>query len=116
MENTHKKKTLEQRMKESSDILQKYPDRICVYLEKREGCKSLPDVDKNKYLVPSTITISQFTYVVRSRIKIGGEQAIFLFINNTVISGSTTMSEIYSKYKNDDGFLYITYSGENCFG
>jgi hypothetical protein len=26
------------------------------------------------------------------------------------------MSHIYEKYKDEDGFLYITYSGENTFG
>jgi GABA(A) receptor-associated protein len=29
---------------------------------------------------------------------------------------SQTISEIYATYKNEDGFLYITYSGENTFG
>ena len=27
-----------------------------------------------------------------------------------------SLSEIYDKHKNDDGFLYITYSSENTFG
>jgi len=26
------------------------------------------------------------------------------------------MSDIYAKYKDEDGFLYITYSGESTFG
>ncbi len=26
------------------------------------------------------------------------------------------MSHIYEKYKDEDGFLYVTYSGENTFG
>jgi GABA(A) receptor-associated protein len=26
------------------------------------------------------------------------------------------MSDIYDEHKDDDGFLYITYSGENTFG
>lgn len=116
MKSSHKKKSLEQRLKESSDIIQKYPDRVCVYLEKQTTCDTIPNLDKNKYLVPSSITIGQFTYVIRSRITIGPEQAIFLFVNNTVISGNTTMMEIYNKHKSEDGFLYITYSGENCFG
>ena len=116
MKNSHKEKSLEQRLNESSTILKRHPDRICVYLEKQETCKTIPDLDKNKYLVPNSITISQFTYVIRSRIKLAADQAIFLFVNNTVISGNTTMIEVYNKYKGEDGFLYITYSGENTFG
>jgi len=26
------------------------------------------------------------------------------------------MSEVYDDHKDEDGFLYITYSGENTFG
>ena len=116
MENSHKKKSLEQRLKESSEILRKHPDRICVYLEKQDKCKMLPNLDKNKYLVPNSITAGQFMYVIRKRITLGPEQAIFLFVKNTVLSATTLMSDVYEKYKNEDGFLYITFSGENCFG
>ena len=114
--NLHKKKTIQQRLTESTSILQKYPDRVCIYLEKREKCISLPDVEKNKYLVPNSITIAQFMYLIRKRIRISSEQAIFIFVNNSLISCNDTMYDVYNKHKNNDGFLYITYSGENCFG
>lgn len=29
---------------------------------------------------------------------------------------ASLMSEIYAQYKDEDGFLYILYSGENTFG
>ncbi len=116
MKNSHKEKSLEQRLNESATILKRHPDRVCVYLEKQPNCKTIPNLDKNKYLVPNSISVGQFTFVIRSRITLGPEQAIFLFVNNTVISGNTTMSEVYNKHKSEDGFLYITYSGENCFG
>lgn len=32
------------------------------------------------------------------------------------VSLAVTMSDIYAKYKDEDGFLYITYSGESTFG
>ena len=113
---SHKNKSIEQRLKESSDILKKYPERICVYLEKDEMCDNIPNIDKNKYLVPNNISIGQFMYVIRKRIAIKSEQAIFLFANNNIISGTTSILDIYNKHKSDDGFLYIIYSGENCFG
>ena len=114
---SHKNKSIEQRLKESSDILKKYPERICVYLEKQETCDNIPNIDKNKYLVPNNLNIGQFMYVIRKRISINSEQAIFLFVNNNnIISGTMSILDIYNKHKSDDGFLYITYSGENCFG
>ncbi|WVZ12639.1 hypothetical protein V8G54_017169 [Vigna mungo] len=69
-----------------------------------------------KYLVPADLTVGQFVYVVRKRIKVGAEKAIFVFINNTLPPTAALMSSIYEENKDDDGFLYMTYSGENTFG
>ena len=48
--------------------------------------------------------------------KLPPEMALFIFVNNTIPSSSTLMSNLYSQYKDPDGFLYLTYSGENTFG
>lgn len=29
---------------------------------------------------------------------------------------SSTMGQVYSEHRDEDGFLYVTYSGENTFG
>lgn len=113
---SHKEKTFEQRLTESTEILKKHPDRICVYIEKKENCKSLPDIEKKKYLVPITTDVAQFIYIIRNKVNISKEQALFIYINNTIINGSITMGEVNNKYKSDDGFLYIKYTGENVFG
>ena len=33
-----------------------------------------------------------------------------------VISYSATMSVVYDQHKDEDGFLYMSYSGENSMG
>jgi GABA(A) receptor-associated protein len=77
---------------------------------------SIPDIDKKKYLVPADLTVGQFMYVIRKRIKLPPEQAIFLFVNNVSPSNASLLSAVYDEFKDEDGFLYITYSGENTFG
>tara|TARA_X000000950_G_C13449932_1_gene471482 strand:- start:98 stop:481 length:384 start_codon:yes stop_codon:yes gene_type:complete len=104
-----------QKKNESKNILERYPDRIPIIVNKQEN-SLIPDIDKKKYLVPEDLTIGQFLYVIRKRIKLDAEQAIFLFVNGMLPSTSETMAKIYAKHKNEDGFLYITYSGENTFG
>lgn len=100
---------------EAERILKKYPDRIPIIIKKMEG-SDIPNVDKNKYLVPMDLTFSQFMYVIRKRIKLKPEKALFLFVNNSIPTGSKMISEIYKTEKDETGFLYVEYSGENTFG
>lgn len=106
---------LEKRKSESSRIKLKYPKRIPIICEKNINC-DVPNIDKNKYLVPVDLTVGQFLYVIRKRIKLDPEKALFLFINNTIPATSQLLSQIYKDYQNEDGFLYIIYSSENTFG
>lgn len=55
-------------------------------------------------------------YVVRKRISLPPEKAIFVFVKNSLPPTAALMSAIYEKNKDADGFLYVTYSGENTFG
>jgi len=111
-----KQLTLQQRIKEHDDISKKHPDRIPVICERSEKSKSLPFSNKIKYLLPNDITMGQFIGIMRQRIKLAPEQAIFLIVNSKIISGNQLMSTIYAYNKDPDGFLYITYAGENTFG
>ena len=37
-----------------------------------------------RYLVPSDLSVGQFVYVIRKRIKLPPEKAVFLFVNNAL--------------------------------
>ena len=69
----------EKRQAEALRIREKYPDRIPVIVEKA-GRSDIPDIDKKKYLVPGDLTAGQFVYVIRKRIKLSPEKAIFIFV------------------------------------
>eukprot|EP01023_Acetabularia_acetabulum_P012785 TRINITY_DN1600_c0_g1_i1.p2 TRINITY_DN1600_c0_g1~~TRINITY_DN1600_c0_g1_i1.p2 ORF type:complete len:125 (-),score=25.87 TRINITY_DN1600_c0_g1_i1:337-711(-) len=105
----------EKRQQEAARIREKYPERIPVIVEKNEK-SDIPEIDKKKYLVPADLTVGQFVYVVRKRIKLSPEKAIFLFVKDVLPPTAALMSTIYEEKKDEDGFLYITYSGENTFG
>jgi len=111
-----KKKSLEKRKQESESILKKYPCRIPVIVEKSSGCKDINEIDKTKYLVPDDLTMGQFIFVIRKRIKITPEKALFVFINNKLIATHSLMSQVYNDEKEEDNFLYVHYSSENTFG
>ncbi|KAJ9459442.1 Autophagy-related protein 8 [Diplonema papillatum] len=75
-----KRRPFDERKKESERITQKYPDRIPVICEKHQQ-SNVPDIDKTKYLVPLDLNVGQFIYVVRKRIKLEPEKALFVFVN-----------------------------------
>ena len=115
MTNFKKSKSESERISESSKIIEKYPDRIPIIVEKKQKAK-ISDIDKNKYLVPKDMTMGQFIYVIRKRIKLNPTEALFVFTNNILCNNSLLLSEIYNTYKDKDGFLYIVYTSENTFG
>ena len=111
-----KKYPLVERKREILNIKQKHPDKCPIFIAKLDTDKILPDISKNKYLIPFDFTISQLMYTIRKNMNISPETAIFLFICNIVATGNSKVVTLYEEYKNEDGFLYITYAGENTFG
>lgn len=107
----------DERRRESAKVMQKYPDRLPVVCERHAACKNVPDVDRKKYLVPRDLTAGQFVYVLRKRVSVAPTQAIFLSTESGQIPPSDQrMHQLYSAHRNEDGFLYLRYSGENVFG
>tara|TARA_Y100000591_G_scaffold269958_1_gene244670 strand:+ start:3445 stop:3801 length:357 start_codon:yes stop_codon:yes gene_type:complete len=103
------------RQGEATRMREKYPGRSCIIVDKADNTDA-PKIDKHKFLVPDDITMGQFVYVIRKRLKIHSEKAIFVFVNNKLPPSSMLMSEIYTNYRSDDGFVYMIYSAENTFG
>ena len=111
-----KKNSLEKRKQESESILKKYPSRIPVIVEKSSGCKDINEIDKTKYLVPDDLTMGQFIFVIRKRLKLSADKSLFLFVNNSLIPSVNLMKQVYDQNADKDGFLYILYTSENTFG
>lgn len=53
------------------------------------------DLDKKKYLVPSDLTVGQFYFLIRKRISLRPEDALFFFVNNVIPPTSATMGSLY---------------------
>jgi len=105
----------EKRKMEGEKIRKKYPDRVPVIVEKAKYCR-LADLDKKKYLVPCDLTVSQFYFLIRKRVHLKPEDALFFFIDNIIPSTSETMGALYEKHKEADNFIYISYSEESVYG
>ncbi|XP_026761486.2 protein lgg-2-like [Galleria mellonella] len=111
------KKPFVSRKEEVMAIKSKFPSKIPLIVERYHKERNLPILNKTKFLVPEDITMSQFLVIIRNRIKIKPNQAIYLIINNkSMLSMSLTMAQAYEDYGNEDGFLYMTYASQEVFG
>ncbi|XP_075984883.1 uncharacterized protein LOC142982325 [Anticarsia gemmatalis] len=111
------KKPFISRKEEVMAIKSKFPTKIPLIVERYHKERNLPTLDKSKFLVPEDITMSQFLVIIRNRIKIKPNQALYLIINNkSMLSMSLTMAQAYENYGDEDGFLYITYASQEVFG
>jgi len=102
------------RKNESELILAKYPMRLPIIVERYN--KSAPDIDRKKYLVPDDLSMANFLYVIRKRLKLKSEKSLYLFVNDKIPNMSQVMSSIYEKHRDEDGFLYVKYCEESTFG
>lgn len=107
--------SFEKRRAEGEKIRKKYPDRVPVIVEKSPKAR-VSDLDKKKYLVPSDLTVGQFYFLIRKRIHLRPEDALFFFVNNVIPPTSTTMGSLYQEHHEEDFFLYIAYSDESVYG
>lgn len=111
------KKALPARLQETNNIKTRFPSKIPVVVERYKKEKELPILDKNKFLVPEDISMSQFHSIIRNRMSVKPSQAFFLMVNRkSLMSLSLTMSEIYQQECEKDGFLYMIYCSQEGFG
>ena len=83
-----------------------------------------------RYLVPNDLTAYHFNYIIRKRIKLPEKDSLYFFVNGKyLLKGGmvvqkllktilldTLMAHVYEKRKDNDGFLYITYTDETTLG
>ena len=98
-------------------ILEKYDDRVPIFVFRSRRDSGLNNIDKNKYIVPTNLTAGELLNIIRKKLDINQEISVCLFINDKImVSNSEKMGVLYEEYKNDDLLLTIYYCGENTFG
>ena len=118
MEFNYKKenKDFNKRRQDYERAKQKYPDKIPIICEKDSKVK-MKDFVKTKFLAPLNSTVFELFEQIRKINDIKKEEALFFLINGKhSINQNCNISEIYKKYHDEDGFLYIAYSKEIIWG
>lgn len=114
------KKSLHERKIASQKLLSKYPDKVPIIVSKLSKLNPWNDLTKRKFLCPKELTIAQFIHILRKFLEdINMNKAIFLTLEQDKLvlpESGAKLSELYEKYKNEDGFLYAIVYTENVFG
>jgi hypothetical protein len=81
----------------------------------------LPQLPFFRFAISPTITYRHFCTLLHKRISASVEQpkvlqSIFFVIGTQIPTHETLLTDIYSKYKDEDGMLYVTYQEQESFG
>lgn len=88
-----------------------------IILERSPKERNLEELKRKKFLVPEDMPLIHFQGIIRRRLNISPEKALFFLINaDTVVSLTRQMDEIFRDYKAQDGCLHIFYASQDCFG
>ena len=102
-------------LRETTDRLrEKFPDKVPIVLAPSDSKHDL-GLPK-KYLVYQDSSLGKFVATVRRRAKLGDSEALFFYVNHSLLPIHQLIAEVYERHKHADGLLYITYAKENTFG
>ncbi|XP_023347157.1 microtubule-associated proteins 1A/1B light chain 3A [Eurytemora carolleeae] len=116
-QNFKQRLSLETRRRESEDTTERYPSKVPLIVERFRREKYIGEIDKVKWLVPVEMTTLQLSVVLKQRLNLPPGREFFLLVNGrTVPSLTSPMVSLHQKFADEDGFLYFTYSSQECFG
>ena len=111
------RKSLAERKVEVETIRNNFPTKIPIIVEKYKKEKSLPAMDKVKFLVPMELSMAQFTTIVRNRLSLSDRETFFMYTHNGNMPAlSITVADLYKQSQDIDGFLYLNYASQEVFG
>ncbi|KAG8341319.1 putative microtubule-associated protein 1A [Trypanosoma vivax] len=119
------------RLKETTAVRSRYPDHVPIICEPAQGHESSQcddalfssarrrvqrELDRSKFLLPEKSTMTQLMILLRRRLLLEEGQGVFVFVGGELPPNSSCVGDLYRKWRDPDGFLYMSYGIENTFG
>jgi len=100
----------------SKSLLERNTSSVPVIIEFKNNKYKIPNNGIIKILINNSYNISQLNCIIRKKCKIKHTEAMYLFCNNFLCPNTYTMSYLYNKYKDKDGFLYLQITFLETYG
>jgi len=116
--NHFKKYNFDTRVDLSKTLLERNAGCVpCIInIEAKDALKLKQPATELRILVNSNYSFGKLHCVLRKKIGLKQTEAMYLFVNNILIPNTWLINDIYNKYKNKDGFLYIDLRLLETFG
>jgi len=109
---------LQKTRNEAEEMMKHYPNMFAVVVERSQEDQAIPDIHKAKWLIPRQMTSYQLSNIIKEKLSIPRCQKFSLLFNNKSIPNKYSPMDFLnseSEYRNEDGFVHITYSSQDCF-
>lgn len=109
--------SFEQRLQQANRFKTKFPNALPVVIQKDQR-SSLPSSLHNQlFLAPRTLGAGDFLALIRKKASLAKTQTIIMFVGkNNLVTPDNTLFELYNKYSEDDGFLYVLCTDHEVYG
>lgn len=75
-----------------------------------------PDIHQKKYFARKDLSVAAFIFILRKKLTIAPEAAIYLSANGSMITSGDLLITVFERYKSPAGILYVDCHVENVFG
>jgi GABA(A) receptor-associated protein len=100
----------------SRSLMQRHANHFPIYIEGAKEAGSFTPYSA-KVVIDRRILGCHFFTMMRDQMKVEPEIAINFFLNGRYkLTGDRQMGEVYDRYKDEDGFLYIAYTEQASMG
>ena len=103
----HMKLTMEERKVKSQHYTQKYEDSVPVFIQSISMGIELP---QSKLLLKKIYTVSQFIRNIKKSDQNSKESVLYLYAKDKILKQTDTFEQVYQKFSDQDGFLYLKVS------
>ena len=68
-------------------------------------------------MMPKAFSIGEVLAVLRTRLDLTTSEGLVLFAcEKYMLRPNTKLEDVYERYRDEDGFLYLVYAEENIYG